>query len=230
MCLDELENCAECCAIFLNPELRERFGYQEEEAECRCHDICVEDVRLICVEELTHTVRIPGVDGMSATCRGGRVITQVPFAIDSVTVRCAQEILRPECDGVDNEIGLEIVLSFAVNGVQTFLVINTTVEFTCFQFWTFPGGELREGDDLRQELRFIDGSCKVIVIEDTRILNDTCPRVEIDLKVIDKLWKHENLLVSAIKPYPDENITVSQVFDRNFIGPCVGPPCPPNGV
>lgn len=226
MCTDPQGNCAECCAIFTDPEVRGLFGYQEMAAECLCHDICVEDVRLICVEERTHTIRIPGVNGANTSCRGGRVITQLPFTVDSVTVTCAEETLAATCDAVENEVGLQVVLSYFVNGVETFLVLNSSVDFTCTQFYTFPDGELREGESLREELRLIDGSCKVIIIEDTRIINTACPRVEVDLKVIDKLWKHENLLVSALKPYP-ENITVSQVFERNLIGPCVGPPCPP---
>lgn len=227
ICTDLTGNCSDCCAIFTDPALREAFGYQELEAECLCHDICVEDVRLICVEERTLVIPIPGVDGANTTCRGGRVIgAQLPFTLDSVTVTCAEETLAPTCDAVNNEVGLQVVLSFVVAGVQTFLVLNRSFDFACTQFFTFPEGELRQGAALREELQLIDGSCKVIIIEDTRIVSDTlCPRVEVDLKIIDKLWKHENLLVSAIKPYP-ENVTVSETFARNFIGPCVAPPCP----
>ncbi|MEA4822865.1 MAG: hypothetical protein VB111_04320, partial [Clostridiaceae bacterium] len=51
--------------------------------------------------------------------------------------------------------------------------------------------------------------------------------LQIVYKVIDKLWKHENLLVSAIRPYPGvgelENITVSQEFNSGHaIGACLG--------
>jgi hypothetical protein len=51
--------------------------------------------------------------------------------------------------------------------------------------------------------------------------------LRIAYRVIDKLWKHENLLVSAIRPYPGvgelENITVSQTFNSGHtIGACLG--------
>ena len=51
----------------------------------------------------------------------------------------------------------------------------------------------------RDELALIDGSCKVIIFEDVRIVaeGNDCVLV-IDYKVIDKLWKNENLLVSAL--------------------------------
>lgn len=219
ICQDVTGNCAECCEVFLDPVLRERFGYQELEATCRCHDICVPDIRLICVREITHVVPIPGSNGVAAGCRGGRIITSVPFAIESVTIRCAQETLAAACDEVENQIGLEIVLSSVVGGVVTYLVINTMVTFTCTEFYSFPDGLAVSGAELREAVKLIDGSCKTIIIEDSRILNTGNPRVEIDLKVIDKLWKYENLLVSALRPYPD-NITVHQLLAANFIGPC----------
>jgi hypothetical protein len=206
--------------VFVDPVLRERFGYQEEQATCGCHDICVPDVKLLCVKEITHVVPIPGVNGQASGCRGGRIITSVPFTIESVVVRCAHERLHSSCEAVENEIGLEIVMSCVNNGVVTYMVVNTNVEFTCTEFYSFPDGLLVQGAELREAVRLIDGSCATIIIEGYRILNTDNPRVEIDLKVIDKLWKYENLLVSAIRPYPD-NITVHQLFASNFIGSCV---------
>ncbi|MBU4532651.1 MAG: hypothetical protein U1D96_07365 [Eubacteriales bacterium] len=221
LCTDENNLCVDCCGIFMDPALREAFGYQEELADCQCHDICVPDVRLICAEEITHVFSLPGVNGPAFGCRGGRVITEAfPATCESVTVRCAEEELNEDCDAVLNTIGLEIVLLLTVNGCETYLVINTDVEFECTTFFTFPDGLEVSGEDLTEALKFIDGSCKTIIIESCQVLNDANPRVEVELKVIDKLWKHENLLVSAVKPYP-ENITVSQLFERNLIGPCL---------
>ncbi|MDD2495828.1 MAG: hypothetical protein PHE29_11625, partial [Tissierellia bacterium] len=77
----------------------------------------------------------------------------------------------------------------------------------------------------------IDGSCKVIILED--VYTDTDGNdcfVIIEYKVIDKLWKHENLLVSAIKPYalPGENFnfTIKQEFAQGHkLGACPGGSC-----
>lgn len=74
----------------------------------------------------------------------------------------------------------------------------------------------------RNELALIDGSCKVITINNVKVdvSGNNCVLM-IDYTVIDKLWKHENLLVSAIKPYAD-NVTVKQEFAQGHaIGSCV---------
>ena len=219
-CVDPIGNCAECCHIFLDPALREKFGYQEVEALCQCHDICVQDVRLICAQVITHSVPLPGQNGRAAGCRGGRVITAgLPLVCHNVRVVCAQEELAPNCMAVDNRIGLEIVLKVKASPPVYFLV-NTEVVFTCPSFWSFPQGDLVQGEDLAKQLRFIDGSSQTIIIEDCQVINDGCPRLEVKLKVIDKLWKHENLLISGLRPYP-ENVTVKQEFNNfHSIGPC----------
>lgn len=236
VCTDPTGNCAECCAIFTNPDLRQRFGYQVDTAVCECHDICVQDVKLICVEELTREIRIPGIDAVVG-CRGGRNITGTP-ELESCRVFCAQEQLVQTdayaCLRVENEIGIEVILKITVNTQEVFLVIRDIVTLECDfnEFYTFPGGvgfpDTPEGREaFREIIKFIDGSCKTIIIEDCRIVtvaNNPC--VIVDLKVIDKLWKHENLLVSAIRPYPAENVTVKEEFNTlHKIGPCPGPPC-----
>ncbi|MBE0465632.1 MAG: hypothetical protein IBX71_00150 [Candidatus Desulforudis sp.] len=229
VCNDPNENCAECCAIFTDEELREAFGYQEEVATCQCHDICVPDVKLICVEELTHETPIPGIDSVVG-CRGGRNITGL-LTLESCRVFCAQETLVQTgdmaCLQVDNEVGIEVILSVEVNGETVFLVIRDTIEFECefTEFHEFPSGDsFQDTPEDRAAfmdiIKFIDGSCKTIIIESCEVENTENPRVVVELKVIDKLWKHENLLVSAIRPYPD-NITVKQVFNAlHEIQPC----------
>lgn len=227
------KECGLCCSVFTNPTLRERFGYQEEVAECRCHDICVEDVKLICVERRSITIPIGGLNGLVG-CRGGRTITGVP-EIDNVRIFCAEEELVQTgpnaCRQVNNEVGVEVVLAIQVPAPQNFVyVVHRHIEsFTCTfdEFRTFPGGSQLTAEQFEEAIRFIDGSCKTVIIEDFRLVtDDNCPRVEVDLKVIDKLWKHENLLVTAIQPYPEENVTVKQEFnDLHRIGPC-DDPCP----
>ena len=226
-------NCGECCAIFTNSAKRAAFGYQLTSATCECHDICVKDVRDICVASRTLRACVPCNADNSAGCRGGFLPDGVP-QIQSWRVLCADESLSPEtgCDRIINDIEFEIVLRY---GTGTLVVLTPRETFSCLwhQFAKFPSGAFypnnMEGENaFRTELAQIDGSCKVIIIENVRVVTqgNNCV-LEIVYKVIDKLWKHENLLVSAIKPYvgPGEisNITVSQEFEQgHLIGPCTG--------
>ncbi|NLC37806.1 MAG: hypothetical protein GX779_00895 [Clostridia bacterium] len=229
-------NCSECCSIFTDPTRRERFGYQLQEAACECHDICVQDVRDICVSRRTKTQVIPCRPDGIAGCRGGR-LPALPSDFQLPTVRnfrvlCAEECLSPgtNCDRIINEIEFEIVISY---GDSCFGVVTPRDSFECFfhEFARFPSGDrfpnTQQGlNQWRDELALIDGSCKVIIFEDVRIVaeGNDCVLV-IDYKVIDKLWKNENLLVSALRPYP-ENVTVDQKFAQGHeIGPCPGGPC-----
>jgi len=226
-------NCGECCAIFTDPDRRAAFGYQTTAAACECHDICVEDVRDICVAIRTLRTCVPCNTNGRAGCRGGFLPDGIP-AVQSWRVLCADESLSPAtgCDRIINEIEFEIVLRY---NTGTLVVLTPRETFTCLwnDFARFPSGEfyaetMAGADAFRNELAQIDGSCKVIIIEDVRVVTqgNNCVLV-IEYKVIDKLWKHENLLVSAIKPYigPGEvsNITISQEFEQgHWIGPCTG--------
>lgn len=226
-------NCGECCAIFTDPVKRAAFGYQATAAACECHDICVEDVRDICVATRTLRACVPcNVDG-HAGCRGGFLPEGVP-QVQSWRVLCADESLSPAtgCDRIINDVEFEIVLRY---GTGTLVVLTPRETFNCFwyQFARFPSGVFYTNNTaglnaFRNELAQIDGSCKVIIIESVRVVTqgNNCV-LEIVYKVVDKLWKHENLLVSAIKPYvgPGEvdNITISQEFVQgHLIGPCIG--------
>ena len=226
------QNCEECCQVV--ESLCEQFGYQED-VSCECHDICVQDVKLICVKHRTITIFIPGLDG-SVGCRGEFQITGVP-ELHSYRIFCAEESLRTEgperCLVVDNKVGVEITLKIQAEPQDIILVHKAIDTFSChfYEFYTFPEGAGFSNDKygakaFKEEIRFIDGSCKTVIFEEPpRIENTDCPRVVIELKVIDKLWKHENLLVSAIKPYP-QNITVKEEFNNlHQIGPCIDP-CP----
>ncbi|MGE4485391.1 MAG: hypothetical protein AB7C97_09820 [Oscillospiraceae bacterium] len=225
-------NCSECCNIFTNEAKRAAFGYQAASASCECHDICVEDVRDICVKEKTLTHCVPCNPDGRAGCRGGFLPDGVP-AVQSWRVLCAEESLSPAtgCDRITNKIEFEVVLRY---GSGTFAVVTPIDIFDCFwyEFARFPSGvfftnNIAGLNQFRNELAFIDGSCKVIIIESVTVATDGNDCVlSIDYKVIDKLWKHENLLISAIKPYPGVNeagaaITVSQEFEQGHkIGPC----------
>lgn len=225
-------NCGECCAIFTDPAKRAAFGYEAEAAACVCHDICVEDVRDIGVKDVTLFYCVPcNTDGRGG-CRGGFLPDGVP-TIQSWRVLCADETLSPAtgCDRINNEVEFEVVLRYG----STLVVVTPRDNFSIMwhEFAKFPSGAFYPNNtaglnQFRNELALIDGSCKVIFIESVSVApegNDCV--LQIVYKVIDKLWKHENLLVSAIKPYPgvgeSENITVCQEFNAGHsIGPCLG--------
>ncbi|MDD4377456.1 MAG: hypothetical protein PHH48_04825 [Eubacteriales bacterium] len=224
-------NCGECCNIFTDAEKRAAFGYQLETAACECHDICVEDVRDICVKRRTLTTCIPcNPDGM-AGCRGG-FLPDGPPTLQSWRVLCAEERMSPQtgCDRIINSIEFEVVLRYG----STLVVVTPKDTFNCYwhEFARFPSGAFFSNNStglnqFKNELALIDGSCKVIIIENVMVTvsgNDCL--LGIDYKVIDKLWKHENLLVSAIKPYAN-NITIKQEFYQGHnIGPCTNSgPC-----
>ena len=234
-CIGADPNCAECCAIFTDPARRTAFGYQVASAPCECHDICVEDVRDICVERRTARQVVPCLSDGSAGCRGG-FLPDGPPQIQSWRVLCAEERLSPAtgCDRIINDIEFEVVLRYA-SGVLAVITPRDTFDCFWFEFARFPSGVFYPNstaglNQFRNELAIIDGSCKVIIIENVRIVTEGNDCIlEVIYKVIDKLWKHENLLVSAIKPYPgvgeQQNLTVSQKFRQGHkIGPCNNTP------
>ncbi|MGD9569060.1 MAG: hypothetical protein AB7V48_12265 [Sedimentibacter sp.] len=229
-CDNDNLNCTECCQIFIDPDLRTAFGYQIEEAVCQCHDICVQDVRDICVELREFRQTVPcNINGGSG-CRGGFSPNGVP-TVDSFRVDCAEECLNPPtCDRITNEVEFQVILDY--NGTKAIMTFSDTFDCLWFEFARFPSGVFYTNDaaglaDFQAELALIDGSCKVIIFERVEVVqvNGNC-ELQIDYKVIDKLWKEENLLVSAIKPYGEDNITVKQEFLQGHqIGPCPGGPC-----
>lgn len=242
VCTNASGNCSECCSIFTDATKRANFGYQVETATCECHDICVEDVRDICAMDRTVRHVIPCTAAGSAGCRGG-FLPDGPLTVQSWRVLCAEESLSPAtgCDRINNVVEFEVVLRAG----STNIVLTPKDEFACmwFDFARFPSGVKFANNQtglnqFRNELAQIDGSCKVIIIRSVTTVpagtgNDCC--LVINYTIIDKLWKHENLLVSAIKPYvgPGEtsNITVHQEFGQGHnIGPCVGGSCGSNAV
>lgn len=236
-------NCKECCDVVNNHTKRERFGYQIN-TTCECHDICVQDVRDICVKRRTLKTKIPCRPDGSAGCRGGFLPGGFPPpTVRSWRVLCAEECLDPTglsrpCDRIRNEVEFEVVLNY---GGNNFGVVTPKDTFDCFfyQFARFPSGTFFPNstngfNQWRNELAFIDGSCKVIIFERNPFITieDNDCILNIEYKEIDKLWKNENLLVSALRPYfnaPEggqANVTVKQEFEQGHkIGPCVNGPC-----
>ena len=225
-------NCKECFSIYTDPRKRNAFGYGAATAACACHDICVEDVRDIGVKDRTLFYCVPCSTDGRAGCRGGFLPDGVP-TVQSWRVMCADESLSPStgCDRINNEIEFEVVLRYG----STLVVVTPRDTFSVMwhEFAKFPSGVFYPNNNagqnqFRNELALIDGSCKVVIIESVSVATEGNDCVlQIVYKVVDKLWKHENLLISAIRPYPgvgeSENITVTQEFNSgHVIGACLG--------
>ncbi len=221
-------NCTECCDIFTNPSKRDAFGYNLGIPACTCHDICVEDVRDIGVMDRTLYQSIPCNAALAGGCRGGLADGNNP-TISSIRVMCADENLSPStgCDRINNEIEFVVVLNYG--GTYVVATPKDCFSIMWHQFARFPSGNFYGYNELnlfRKELSVIDGSSKVIIIKSATAEKEgnNCI-LRIEYRVVDKLWKHENLLVSAIKPYVGvmgaENITVTKEFDSDHkIGIC----------
>lgn len=226
-CIKDRTDCSECFAV-LSPRNRAKWGItrRANDLECECHMICVQDVLLICsMKDQYVDIPVCLCDG-SPSCRGSLVGPFEPVSCEAF-VTCASEELKDECDGVNIRIGFQAV----VRCDGTFVVCQTEVVRECnfYEFFTFPEGQgfpnTAAGRAAFQAiLRTIDGSCLDIDLKRCDIIDTVNPRVRIRFKFVDKLWKHENLLVSAIRPYggdEDRDIVVQREFGPpQFIPEC----------
>ena len=237
-------DCSECKGLFFNEEKKEAFGYSIMASKCECHDICVQDVRDIAVGDRTLCQCIPSsqcvpcpcpcnasIGGVS--CRGGFMPDGEP-EVYSIRVMCADESLCPGCDRINIEIGFEVVLRYG----STYVVVTPKDTFCMMwhDFAKFPSGKCYPDNSIgekmfQKELSFIDGSSMVIMIKcaDVKKLGSEFV-LKIEYTIVDKLWKNEDLLVSAIKPYPGNpiygSITVTKEFEEDHkIGTCVDGSC-----
>lgn len=234
ICTDQINNCS---SLIKDPAKKAAFDYEIEMDESECHDICVEDVRDICVMKRTFRQVIPCTTDDRASCRGDYLLNGPP-EIQSWRVLCAEADLSPStgCDRINNKIEFEVIIKFG----STIVVFTPKDEFACMyhQFARFPSGVFYPNTTyglslFNNELAQIDGSCKIVMIEDvfteTPLGGNDC-FVVIKYKVVDKLWKHENLLISAIKPYAalseNFNFTIKQEFAQgHIIGTCPDGSC-----
>jgi len=220
--------CNECCNLF--GTFAANYGILNTPVNptpnCVCHDICVEEVTMICAQPINRAVSYPPF----GPCRlGGVNLPVLPNnATCNVFVSCAQEALNAGCQSITITVGLYIVCGT--------VVVPTCFTVTCDTFFDFPSGVAVSGSDLQQRLREIDGSC--IVIQLNARTNATGDQIQITGKIIDKLWKHENLWVTGIRPYdlsPGDrtangfiSLTIKEEFDpphaipacNNFLCPC----------
>ena len=172
---------------------------------CECHDICVEEVRLIALAggtcEFTQCFNYPPI----GPCRLGAGIT-LPIIDTTVQPRvfvvCAQEVLDPTtCQVINVQIQI-LILASTINSGNVLIPLGINVAFDTF--YRFPDcSTVVTGTDLQNALTEIDGSCLVIQLraDATPIGNAGTVQIVISGKIIDKLWKHENLWVTGIRPY-----------------------------
>lgn len=217
--------------ILNDPEFMERFGLNANVNASVLHDICVQDVKYTCTQDIDLYVPIPGTGNslIPGSCRG-ELIPLTPDVTCNVSVICAEESLKPTCLGVDIRVGFQIILTPPPNtNLCPTMVINHYQNFECTTFCPFPSGAPITGTAVRNALKTIDGSCVVVKDLCCHIDDGQCSRVHITGCLIDKLWKHENLIVLAVKPYG--GVTVSQEFpEPHKIGECQPCPGPSNGV
>lgn len=209
--------------IFENNEPVEQNQIQTLQDRSVLHDICVKDVKLICKQDIDFIVPIPAQSGgqIPGSCRG-ELIPLDPNTTCSVSVICGEEGLKTSCLGVDLQVGFQIVLTPPNPALCPTMVINHYADFQCTSYLPFPTGSPVYGAVLREALKTIDGSCIVVQNLSCEILDGQCARVRVTGELIDKLWKNENLIVLAFKPYG--GVTIDQEFpEPHKLGDCV--PC-----
>jgi len=188
------------------------------------HDICVNDVKYYQERDIDIEIPIPAQSGGSdGGCRG-ELIPLDPDVTCNVRVICAEESLKTNCRGVIVRVGFQVTLTPPNPNLCPVMVLNHYEDFEFTSFFPFPSGSPISGSALQEALKKIDGSC--IVTEDLscEILDGQCSRVHITGRLIDKLWKHENLWLLAYAPFG--GITVGQEFpEPHKIGVC-DPSCP----
>jgi hypothetical protein len=246
-CATDTRQCSECMTSPV-ANCTANFGVTcapNHTLDCTCHDICVEEVRLIGLAggtcEFTQCLNYPPI----GPCRLGADVS-LPI-IDTneplkVFVACAQEVLGSHCRVIDVQIQL-LILAAAIDSRNrdrhdNNVLIPLTINVAFDTFYRFPDcATVLTGRVLQNALTEIDGSCLVIQLKaEATPIGTTGAQITISGKIIDKLWKHENLWISGIRPYDLNDaqreegfvsFTISDVFNNTHtVGPCVQLPCP----
>jgi hypothetical protein len=177
----------------------------------------VQEVTMIAAAEVCQTIPYPPL----GPCRLGLSLPLLaPNQQCSLFVTCADEALGSDCVSVVNTIGLLIVCTSETGAV---VVVPSTLTVTSGTFYDFPSCARLFFSEVRRRLQEIDGSCKIIQLK--AAINADGSAILVGGKVVDKLWKHENLWFEGLRPYglnqADRNegfisITVNSTFnDRN---------------
>ena len=230
---EENEPCTDCLNTFAvcGPAFGTTLTPVNPTPECVCHDICVEEVRFISSQNASACIAFPGIN----PCRlgGVQLPTLMPNSHCDIFVICAEEDITPDCASITVKIGLLIVCTTSA-GVPVPFVTTITLTFPGTTFIPFPDcttGPLNFVQ-FQEALEIIDGSCTVIQLNATT--NATGTQIIVNGKVIEKLWKHENLWVVGLRPFdlsPNDvaingfvSFTISQELQP--INTCASFPCP----
>lgn len=179
-------------------------GYIRCEDIC-FHDICVQDVRLIYQNAIDFCLELPNAE-------------ELPFCPEEsyVVVKCAEEKIK-DCSYIQMIVKYDVVVEGTIAGRperKCYLVWECQEDNNITTFYTFKSWRQVTGDDLRNYLRIIDGS-SIVVNLDCEIKDGY---VRVYGNIVDKLWKEENLVVLAAKPYG--GITVKHEFQEAKIPGC----------
>jgi hypothetical protein len=225
-CSQPIPNCKECLDIAQNSCFRQRFGLRPPflpentfNPPCECHDICVQEVRLICPMDISTEIPFPPI----GNCRLGPMTPRnipSPGKCD-VFIFCAHERLLPNCMGIEFEVDLLIVCPADSSNPDTMIPVK--IRKCCTSFFPFPPtGSCNPSDPfanpvtgtaLQRALQEIDGSQLLIQVKAEVLPADAINpvRIKITGKVIDKLWQIVNLWVVGIRPYDfDPGVKESQ--------------------
>lgn len=203
-----------------------KFGITECNLKTECLDLCTQNVRAIASRQIRETVPLPSISGFLNSCTG---MVDTASGIDtkfaSLRVTCAKEELVC-CDtnnpGVRVTIKGQIIvrtLSCDRRCPPSYMAIPMElVNEVIHDFYSTKDGSKIE--HLKNELPLIDGSCMVInlscKISKEATANGCRFVATIRGSVVDKLWKHENIWVEGIRPYPTSSLTVCDHFDRDL--------------
>lgn len=227
--------CNDCLTLFndCGPNLGTTTNPVSKTPVCQCHDICTEEVVLIGNSgEFTKCIAYPPVGPCRVLCPGSFTFPALTVGDHcQVIVWCAEEQIDPGCQTITVKIGLVVICG----NCQTSPIILPLPTFTrtFTTFFSFPECTPVSGQALKDELTRIDGSC--IVAQFNAIV--TSPnQITVTGKIIDKLWRAENLWVEGIRPFElnDQAVangftsfTIKGIFNSNHqIGPCTDF-CPP---
>lgn len=221
--------CTSCLSIFNNcgPVFGTTTPPVSRIPTCNCHDICVEEVVLIGNSgEFTRCISYPPVGPCRVQCNGTFTFPTLTVGETcQVILWCADEVIDEGCQSVTVQIGLVLICGNCCCNPIILPLPAFTTTFTTF--YSFPDCTPVTGQDLKNALTRIDGSC---LVAQFNAVVTTPQQITITGKVIDKLWRSENLWVEGIRPFEltDDAIangfssfTVKGAFDCNQIGPSV---------
>lgn len=174
------------------------------------HDICVQDVLLIYDKNIDIRLPLP----LPHECPGN-----MEFKPEEsyVIVKCAKESLVG-CSSVRMIVKYDVVVRGIARGKKSvrkcYVVWRFAEDIIIDEFYSFKTWNPVSGDELRDYLRRVDGS-SIVVNLNCELAGEY---VYVQGTIADKLWKNENLVVLAAKPY--SGITINHEFKKTRVPEC----------